>query len=134
METINYLGKGIIFPLELNTQGGSIIRSDIELIKTNIRGLLAFELGKRFFQGQIGSRIKTLLSEATTPVLKDTINFFIREVLEPYEPRVKLVSNKTHLEVNIIQGKVSATITCIEVKTGTEFSFVVPFYKTPGLV
>jgi phage baseplate assembly protein W len=128
----DYLGKGIIFPFQLE-QGKLPVVSSVELIKCNVKSLLAFELGQRFMQGEVGARLKTLTSEPANSAVIKTIGFFILEVIEVYEPRVKFISEQTKVSVNQSTGKVSAELFFIEKRSRTEFSFVLPFYKTPKL-
>jgi phage baseplate assembly protein W len=125
-----YIGQGIIFPFQLSN-GKLPIKSGSELIKSNMGGLLAFELHTRFMRGELGHRLRTLLSEQPLGVLKQTIGYFVGEVVSVYEPRLKFISEKTHINVNQLTGKVEAKLFFVEVSTKTEYSFVLPFYKTP---
>jgi len=121
-------GKGFIFPIEL-LNGRPIIVTDEELIKSNIKGVLAFEYGTRFFQPEIGSRLKKLLAEPADAVLKRTMLFFIKETIDRWEPRVLINSTKSYVSIDRAKGKVDVFLSLENRKTGQDISFIIPFYK-----
>jgi phage baseplate assembly protein W len=82
-----------------------------ESIKRAIRNLILTEFGERFYQPEIGSRVRTLLFENASNgnFLLEKLDSEIRRTIEQKEPRVKLLDVQTKswsddysLSVNII--------------------------------
>lgn len=91
MATIDFLGKGIIFPIELTSQGLPIIRSGPELIKSSIKMILAWPVRQRIFLGEFASRLDELLEEPNDELLKGLVEFFIMEALTTWEKRIDVL-------------------------------------------
>lgn len=119
------LGKGVIFPIELQN-GAPIIRSYPELIRSSILMILSWPYRDRFFLAEYGARLEELLEEPNDEVLISLVQYFIFESISKWEPRVifrnsTIVSNGAEkIEVNL-QYVIKASKT-------TE-SFIYPFYK-----
>jgi uncharacterized protein len=91
MAQIDYLGKGIIFPIELTPQGLPIIRSGPDLIKSSIKMILMWPVRQRIFLGEFGSRIDELLEEPNDDLLKGLVEFFIVDALRTWEKRIDVL-------------------------------------------
>lgn len=86
--------------------------SNEEAVKTAVKNLILTEFGERFYQPEIGSRIRTLLFENSTNTgnfLLEKLDSEIRRTIEQKEPRVKLIDVQVRsfpdnysLSVNII--------------------------------
>lgn len=127
LNTDQYYGSGIIFPIELTSTGLPIIRKGAELIKPSIRTILTWPQNKRIFLNQFGSRLNELLEEPNDELLKGLINFFVRDSLETWEKRIDVIDvqisrkEPEELEVSVTyQNKI----------TGLEDVMTFPFYKT----
>lgn len=82
-----------------------------ESVKRAIRNLILTEFGERFYQPEIGSRVRTLLFENASNgnFLLEKLDSEIRRTIEQKEPRVQLIDVQTKswpddysLSVNII--------------------------------
>lgn len=62
-----------------------------ESVKRSIRNLIATEKYDRLFQPEIGCKIKGLLFENMSEIISDEIKSSIRETIEIYEPRARIV-------------------------------------------
>jgi len=62
-----------------------------ESVKRSIRNLINTEKYDRLFQPEVGSRIKSLLFENMSDIISDEIKSSIRETIEIYEPRARIV-------------------------------------------
>lgn len=87
----DFIGRGIIFPIEL-ANGRAIIRSGFELIRSSINSILGWPLGNRFFLSEFGSRLDELLEEPNDDVLFNLINTFVIDAVNEWEKRVELLS------------------------------------------
>lgn len=82
-------GKGLIFPIEL--QNGSVVsQGGIELIRSCIHNILAFEFGERYFQRDFGVGLDTLLGEPNDRVTEYLLNHRIRTQLPLWDNRVTI--------------------------------------------
>lgn len=82
-----------------------------ESVKRAVRNLILTEFGERFYQPEIGSRVRTLLFENASNgnFLLEKLDSEIRRTIEQKEPRVQLIDVQTKswpddysLSVNII--------------------------------
>lgn len=60
-------------------------------VKRSIRNLLLTEKYDRMFQPEIGSRIKSLLFENMTEIISDQLKSAIKETIDTYEPRARII-------------------------------------------
>lgn len=64
---------------------------DENAIKTSVRNLIFTYMGERFFNPLLGSTIRDSLFELADDVTSIKIERSIRQVLENYEPRIKVL-------------------------------------------
>jgi phage baseplate assembly protein W len=62
-----------------------------ESVKRSIRNLILTEKYDRFFQAELGCRIKSLLFENMSPVIVDEMKAVLRETIDRYEPRARVL-------------------------------------------
>lgn len=91
MAELDYLGKGLIFPIELTNQGLPIIRSGEDLIKSSIKMILMWPVRQRIFAGGYGARLEELLEEPNDDLLKGLVEFFIMDALRTWEKRIDVL-------------------------------------------
>jgi len=121
----NIIGKGIIFPIELNN-GAPVIRTDNELIKSSIAMILGWPDRDRFFIPEFGSRLEELLEEPNDQVILGVMNYFIKTTLKKWEPRIRVDTVRAYSKKpESLQVVISYTI----IRTNKGDSFVFPFYK-----
>lgn len=121
----NFVGKGVIFPVELDTTGAPITRTGITLINSSISMILGWDNDKVFLP-EFRSRIVDLIEEPNDEVLRSLVQFFIYEALTTWERRINVldivaeVKNSEQLDVRI-----EYQIT----NTQIQETFVYPFYR-----
>ena len=118
------LGKGISFPIALE-DGAAKILGGKELIRLSIPNILSWYLGRRYMQGQYGSRWEDLLEKPVTPSLAALVRVLIVQAISSYETRINL------LQVNILHRNDKLFIHLkYKIKLdNTEDSFILPFYQ-----
>lgn len=83
------------FTTNLNIHPGSkdVARlTNEEAIKRSVKNLLLTKKGERLFQPLIGSEITSLLFEPISPETELILEEYIRNVIENFEPRVKIAN------------------------------------------
>jgi len=65
---------------------------DAEAVKRSLRNLMLTGRFERPFQPNIGANIKQLLFEPISPLTQHSIELSIKETIQKYEPRVKIIS------------------------------------------
>jgi phage baseplate assembly protein W len=66
------------------------VKKNGEAIKQSLRNLLLTQYFERPFHSEIGSPIKGLLFELSTPILRQTLQRGIIDTIQNFEPRVNL--------------------------------------------
>ena len=120
------LGKGYIFPIELNLSGRPDIKSDIALIRASIISILSWPYGTRFFLGEYGSKLRELLEDPNDAIMFNLVKHFIVEAITRWETRI------TALEVPRIEqrdNRIDIHINYVVIKTLQTDTFVYPFYN-----
>jgi phage baseplate assembly protein W len=62
-----------------------------EAVKKSIRNLITTEKYDRLFQPEVGCRIKSLLFENMSPIIIEEMKSVIRETIDRYEPRARIL-------------------------------------------
>ena len=62
-----------------------------EAVKKSIRNLITTEKYDRLFQPEVGCRIKSLLFENMSPIIVEEMKSVIRETIDRYEPRARIL-------------------------------------------
>lgn len=62
-----------------------------EAVKRSVRNLLLTEKYDRLFQPEVGSRINSLLFENMSEIITDELKNAIKETLDRYEPRIRVI-------------------------------------------
>ena len=120
-----FLGKGITFPLELNSKGAAIIKSEVELIKSSLRSILSWPNRQRFFNRNFGSRLEELLEEPVDAVTKSLALRFAREAVESWEKRIELLDASI---TDVDNEKFNIVLEYRIINNKTQDTFIFPFY------
>jgi phage baseplate assembly protein W len=67
-------------------------KTNEEAVKGAVKNLILTQFYERPFQPELGSPVYGLLFENFTPILKNTLESVIRELIENYEPRAQLTN------------------------------------------
>jgi len=86
-----YIGRGIIFPFRLDSNGRIVITEDENLIVASIKSILSWPKYTKYFDMLFGSRIFDLTGEPNDRVLKSLVYEYTKEAISIYEPRVELL-------------------------------------------
>jgi phage baseplate assembly protein W len=120
----DFIGSGLIFPLNIDDKGGVRPETGKALIDSSIRSILATPSGVKYFSGIFHSRISELLEEPNDSVVLALLGTFINESLSKWETRIEIE------DINYSQGTKSiiVSITYKVLATKEEGTFVFPFY------
>jgi len=126
MITSNALGSGILFPIELDVDGRPAYVNDIRIINASIIQILNTPQNTRFFNENFGSRINELLDEPNDSIANNLLRTFIKEAIDKFEKRVKLISLTIS---NYDSYKVNIQLVYEVINTKTEETLIFPYYK-----
>lgn len=128
MATIDqYLGRGLVFPIQLTPQGLPIISGGTELIRSSIIMILSCPTRQRIFLSSFASRLEELLEEPNDDLLKGLARYFIMASLRDWEQRI------TVLNVGLFREEVHTLYIEVTYRTktsGFQDILTFPFYKT----
>jgi phage baseplate assembly protein W len=130
MENSIYLGKGIVFPIQLTGQGLPVISNGADLIKSSIFMILSCPTKQRILLPEFGSRLEEVLEEPNDDLLTGLAKHFIVDSLSKWEPRIRIIDvsierlQEASLDIRLqYQVKIS----------GIEDVLTFPFYKTRNI-
>lgn len=75
-------------------------KTGIEAIKRSVRNLVLTNFYDRPFQPYIGSNALKLLFDNATPITANFLNNAIREVIQNYEPRVRIQDLRVEFDID----------------------------------
>jgi phage baseplate assembly protein W len=122
-----YLGKGLGFPLRVNSRGEIALVSAERDVEESIRIILGTAPGERRMRPEFGSRIHELVFAPRNAATERLVVYYVQEALERWEPRIEL----RDVAVAPTPGHDGALLVEIryQVKdTHDERSIVYPFY------
>jgi Bacteriophage baseplate protein W len=120
----DYLGKGMIFPIQLNN-GAAVISSGTDLIESSIKVILTWPLYQRFYLSEFGSRLEDLIEEPNDNLLESVIEQFVIQSIAQWERRIRLLSAQV-IRPNSYEVNISISYQIIN--TQVIGNFVFPFY------
>lgn len=126
--TNKFIGAGIIFPIEIDSNGRTKIVNDISLINTSISNIINWPKRHRFFNEAYGCRIEELLEEPDDSVSRSLLKHFIVESISTWEKRVEISSSGISI-LDSIPGAINISVTYRLRSTKIEETFIFPFYK-----
>lgn len=121
----DFIGKSITFPFKLEN-GRVPLESGFELIRSSIRIILGWPYGERFFLGEYGSKIDSILEEQNDQILYNLLSTFVIDAIGEWEKRIDLIdviieeSTDTKIKVRIYYKVINSQ---------REDNFVYPFYR-----
>ena len=92
--------------------------TDIQAVKRSVRNLVLLNHYEKPFHPEIGSGIRDLLFENMSPITAFVLAKKIEDVIENFEPRVKLISVRA--DPNLDRNEYEVTIEFFVVNTPTE--------------
>lgn len=122
----NFVGNGIIFPIEINKSGAPVISTGFKLVNSSIKIILGWPLGSRIFLSGFGSILDSLLEEPNDDLLRGLAEYFIFESLTLWEKRIEVTDVVVTREE---PQKLFAQISYRLKGTDLEETMVYPFYN-----
>lgn len=122
----DFIGSGLTFPIQLQN-GRGVIESGYNLIRSSIRNILAFEIGRKFFLGEFGSRLNELLEEPDDEPLHNMLNIFIVDAITTWEKRITSISTSIE-DVSREQGVIQIRLVYKILNAQNADNFIYPFY------
>lgn len=119
-----YLGTALKFPVVLTAGGSPAIVEDVELLAQSAIEYLKTAVGTKFFLAECGSRLRDFCFEPNDDYLQDMIEYWTRDCLKTWEPRLAIVGVVFERGDDVLQMDIDA----IDSQSGIPFSFVFPFY------
>ena len=115
----DYSDFSLFFTKHPNTNDVNIIKN-VESVKQSIKNLLLTRNYEKLFHPEIGCQIHSLLFETYSPVVSSVMTNTIQNVLERYEPRIRVI------HVNVIdksnQNEVDITVTFALINSDRTFT------------
>jgi uncharacterized protein len=121
----NIIGAGLIFPLNIDSEGGVRPETGVSLIESSLRNIFSTPNNSRYFLGEFNCRLHELLDEPNDTITLNLLVTFIEEAISNWEPRITLINTK------LSQGPTSITVELeyqVKSEQDTE-TFVFPFYN-----
>lgn len=129
----DFLGVGWAFPVQLDPRRRFALARHERDIEEAIMMILLTPKGQRLMRPEFGCQIHDLIfapNDATTMGLAD---YYIREALAMWEPRVEVVDVRFPSDAALNDGSRMLIEICYEIKaTHDSRSLVFPFYRIPG--
>ena len=121
----NIIGAGLIFPLNIDSEGGVRPETGVSLIESSLRNIFSTPNNSRYFLGEFNCRLHELLDEPNDTITLNLLVTFIEEAISNWEPRITLINTK------LFQSPTSITVELeYQVKSEQETeTFVFPFYN-----
>lgn len=122
-----FLGQGLVFPLQVNPRGEiALARGELD-IQQSIRIILGTVPGERVMRPEFGCRIHELVFAPRDAATEGLAIYYVEQALGRWEPRIELQ------EVNVLDDPHHDGAMLIEIKyrikaTHDERSIVYPFY------
>jgi phage baseplate assembly protein W len=129
-DTNTFIGRGIAFPMRVDSTGSIAMVSGPEDIDRSIVMVLSTAKGERLMRPQFGC---TIWDQLFDPVNANTLGQMaqaVRESLSQWEPRIAVEEVQARPDVDA-DGKVAIEITYRVKATNDRRNLVYPFYVIP---
>jgi Bacteriophage baseplate protein W len=124
----SFLGRGWSFPPSFSrTTKELLLTADEEDIKKSLEILLSTTIGERFLQPLYGCNLEQYVFEPLNATIATEIRLTVKNAIELYEPRLKLLAVK--LDAGLIaEGRVDIAVEYEIIATNTRHNLIYPFY------
>ena len=123
----DFLGKGIKFPVGLDSSGHLALSEYEENIEESIRIIIGTRPGERVMRPDFGCRIHELVFYPNNEATASLASFYVREAIRKWEPRVDAVKVTAYPDPdqeNVLLIKVTYRV----ISTNNVRNMVYPFY------
>jgi uncharacterized protein len=125
MALTNYIGKGLVFPVVINSKGSVDLSTGFDLINSSIKMILTWG-HTRILLKEFVSILENLLEEPNDPSIKQLAEFFVYDSLRKWEKRIEVIDTF----VNILDTGVTEISIHYKLKSSNiEELLTFPFYK-----
>lgn len=125
VEDISYIGKGLAYPIDIDTEGRASVSVGVDRIEQSLRKIIYTPKGTRYRNKAYGSRIKQVIYDPNDAIASQMSKRFAFEAISENEPRVEFIDcsvQQTDSTINL--GIKVRILESNEIRT-----FVFPFYK-----
>ena len=110
------LGRGVSFPLSVDTQGRIAIAGGPEKVRQSVLLILGTEPGDRLMRSDFGCHVRNLVFEPNSVSIARRAEFQVREALLRWEPRIDVESVSVDNRVDGQYGPILAIQVMYRVK------------------
>jgi phage baseplate assembly protein W len=123
-----FVGQGLNWPLQLNSQGGvTMTQGEVE-IEQSIRIILETIPGERVMRPEFGCRAWELMFAPRNNTTEAQLIEFVRDALRMWEPRINVTSVTIARNTGYDDSVLLTDVRYIVKNTHDERSIVYPFY------
>lgn len=120
-------GKGLVYPIILNQNGGIDLTTGPNLIRSSIRIIIFWALGTRYRRHDFGSIIEGLLHEPNSPTVMPLAQQYIVDALLKWEKRIEIEPD--NIVITQDRDKLYLNITYFIKNSNLTDTFIIPYYK-----
>ena len=132
MDSRDFLGRGVKFPLQVDPRTGKLAMvSHEEDIREAIEIILRTMQGERVMRPEFGSNIMEYVFSVSSSTERESLAHEVREQLLYQEPRITEVEAVCR-EVNGQTGQLVVEVRYTVRSTNNRYNHVYPFYITEG--
>jgi phage baseplate assembly protein W len=99
------------------------VKRDGEAVKQSVKNLILTQYYERPFHSEIGSPVRSLLFDLATPLTANSMKRGIIDVIESYEPRVRLLDVNVNLQDENNACEISITYNIVGFQTVEDLTF-----------
>lgn len=89
--TNEFYGRGISFPLGLNTSGGLRQSAGVDKVEESIRIILGTQYGERQMRPTFGCNLKSLVFAPNNEATASLARYYVETGLRQWEPRIEVL-------------------------------------------
>ena len=123
----SFLGRGLKFPLSVDSAGGLATSAHEENIEESIRIVLGTAVGERLYRPDFGCRINDMIFAPNNAHTRNLVAFYSEEALRKWEPRVKEIKCVCSSDPDQ-ESTLRLEIRYIVRATNSHYNLVYPFF------
>lgn len=91
MNTQDFYGRGMSFPVAIGPSGGLAESSGVEKVEEAIRIILGTQYGERVMRPTFGCNLKSLVFAPNNSATANLARFYVQQGLTQWEPRIDVL-------------------------------------------
>lgn len=123
----SFLGRGIAFPVRLDSKGNVAMSEYEQNIEESIRIILGTAPGERVMRPDFGCRIHDYVFYPNNAATASIVSFYVREALAKWEPRIEDITVQVNPDPSL-ENVMRIDITYKVTRTNSVRNLVYPFY------